>query len=141
MGTGQQASWLRVQQSFCKRKLKLVVVQRSAIRLFGCVLACATVVVTNTSAQTPDVPTTTSVPSKVKTFVIEPDQSDQTFMCESGRVESVQAFSVGEHRNVSIVFLDRNGAPIPAGVWSETFGFRLLHRQTVKIEAALICGG
>jgi len=109
--------------------------------VIGCSLAGTVALVTTASGQTPDIPLATSLPAKVKTFVIEPDQSEQTFMCESGRVGSVAAFSVGEHRNVSIVFLDKNGAPLPTGVWSEAFGFRLLHRQTVKIEAALICGG
>ena len=96
------------------------------------------------SAQTPSASPTGEPapgPSLTKTFVIDPEQSDQTFVCQSGRVQSVLAFAMGEHRMVSIVFVDRAGAAIPAGVWSEAFGFRLLHRQSVKIEAAMICGG
>ena len=92
------------------------------------------------SAQTPSEAPTPG-PSLTKTFVIDPEQSDQTFVCEAGHVQSVLAFAMGEHRMVSIVFVDRAGAAIPAGVWSEAFGFRLLHRQSVKIEAAMICGG
>lgn len=80
-------------------------------------------------------------PSLTKAFVIDPEQSDQTFNCESGRLQSVLAFAQGEHRIVSILYLDKTGAAIPAGVWSEAFGFRLLHRQTVKIETAMTCGG
>ena len=62
-------------------------------------------------------------------------------MCASGRVQSALAFSAGEHRVVSLQYLDRSGAPLPPDVWGEAFGFRLLHRQNVMIEAALICGG
>jgi len=62
-------------------------------------------------------------------------------MCESGHVESVLAFATAEHRIVSIIFVDKTGSAIPVDVWSEAFGFRLLHRQTVRIEATLICGG
>jgi hypothetical protein len=79
--------------------------------------------------------------SKMKTFVIEPAQSDQTFLCESGAVQSVLAFAVGEHRIVSVVYVDKAGALIAPDVWSEASGFRLLHPQTVKIEATMFCGG
>lgn len=93
-------------------------------------------------AQTPSPsPSPTFAPSLTRTFVIDPESSDQTFMCDSGRVQSVLAFATAEHRIVSIVFVDKSGVPIPADVWSEAFGFRLLHRQTVRIEAAMTCGG
>jgi len=100
-----------------------------------CLIGAATLSGAQARGETP------SAASLTKIFVIEPEQSNQSFMCENGRIQSVLAFSIGEHRMVSIIFLDKTGAAIPEGVWSEAFGFRLLHRQTVKIEAEMICGG
>jgi hypothetical protein len=80
------------------------------------------------------------VPSKVKVFLIAPQESDQDFMCESGRVQSVLAYAIAEHRIVSVTFLDQSKNPIAEGVWSSAYGFRLTHRQNVKINVALICG-
>lgn len=95
---------------------------------------------TTALAQTPDVSPPTPVASQVKMFVIEPDKSNEVFMCASGRIQSVLAFATAEHRVVSVIFLDMSGSPIPANVWSEAFGFRLFHTQTVRIEATMICG-
>jgi hypothetical protein len=78
--------------------------------------------------------------SRVKVFLISPEESDQNFMCESGHVQSVRATAIAEHRVVSIIFLDQSGNPIPVGVWSSAYGFRLAHRQTIKVEAAMFCG-
>jgi hypothetical protein len=80
------------------------------------------------------------VPSKVKVFLIAPEESDQDFMCESGRVQSVLAYAIAEHRIVSITFLDQSKNPIAEDVWSSAYGFRLTHRQNVKINVTLICG-
>jgi hypothetical protein len=79
-------------------------------------------------------------PSKVKVFLIAPEESDQDFMCESGRVQSVLAYAIAEHRIVSITFLDQSKNPVAEGVWSSAYGFRLTHRQNVKINVTLICG-
>jgi hypothetical protein len=79
-------------------------------------------------------------PSKVKVFLIAPEESDQDFMCESGHVQSVLAYAIAEHRIVSITFLDQSKTPIAEGVWSSAYGFRLTHRQNVKINVTLICG-
>jgi hypothetical protein len=80
------------------------------------------------------------IPSKVKDFLISPEESDQDFMCESGRVQSVLAYAIAEHRIVSVTFLDQSKTPIAEGVWSSAYGFRLTHRQNVKINVSLICG-
>ncbi len=88
----------------------------------------------------PQPPAPPTVASKVRVFVIPPEESDQKFMCESGRVQSVLAHAIAEHRIVSIVFLDQSGEPIPEGAWASAYGFRLLHRQSIKVEAAMICG-
>ena len=82
----------------------------------------------------------TVIPSRAKIFLISPEESDQDFMCESGRVQSVLAYAIAEHRIVSITFLDQSKTPIAEGVWSSAYGFRLTHRQNVKINVALICG-
>jgi len=80
------------------------------------------------------------IPSKVKVFLVSPEESDQNFMCEGGRVQSVLAYAIAEHRIVSITFLDQSKNPIAEGVWSSAYGFRLTHRQNVKINVNLICG-
>ena len=78
--------------------------------------------------------------SKVKIFVIDPEQSAQTFMCDGGEVQSVLATAVADHRVVSIVFVDQSKAPISSGAWSSAYGFRLAHHQSVKVQVAMICG-
>jgi len=80
------------------------------------------------------------IPSRAKIFLISPEESDQDFMCESGRVQSVLAYAIAEHRIVSITFLDQSKTPIAEGLWSGAYGFRLTHRQNVKINVAMICG-
>jgi hypothetical protein len=117
---------------------------RADARLAVTIGALALLIGAEARAQTPapsPSPSSSRGPSMTKTFVIEPAQSDQTFMCETGGVQSVLAFAVGEHRIVSLVYVDKAGASIPDNIWSEAFGFRLLHRQTFKIEAAMTCGG
>ncbi|MDE3177511.1 MAG: hypothetical protein KGM15_15530 [Pseudomonadota bacterium] len=78
--------------------------------------------------------------SRVRVFQIAPEDSERNFMCESGHVESVLANALAEHRIVSIRYLDQAGNPIPPGAWTSAFGFRLAHRQIIKVEAAMICG-
>ena len=78
--------------------------------------------------------------SKVKVFIVAPEQSAQVFMCESGQVQSVLATAVGDHRVVSIVFVDQTKAPITGSEWSSAYGFRLAHPQSIKVQVAMICG-
>jgi hypothetical protein len=91
-------------------------------------------------AQAADSSAPLEFPSKVKTFVIEPDQSDQTFMCQAGRVQSIQVTAIAEHRIVSVVLVDQGGVAIPNGEWRSAFGFHLAHHQSVKIDATMFCG-
>jgi hypothetical protein len=79
-------------------------------------------------------------PSRVKVFLISPEESDEVFMCEDGRIQSVLATAIAEHRLVSITFVDQSKNPVPNGVWSSAYGFRLTHRQNVMINVAMICG-
>jgi hypothetical protein len=107
---------------------------------FTCTLAFMAIFCTNAFAQTADSSEPLKFPSKVKTFVIEPDQSDQAFMCQTGRVQSVQVTAIAEHRIVSIVLVDQGGLAIPDGEWRSAFGFHLAHHQSVKINAIMFCG-
>ncbi len=61
-------------------------------------------------------------------------------MCEAGRIQSVLATAIAEHRPVSITLLDPSKAPIPEGVWTSAYGFRLTHKQNVIIRIMMICG-
>jgi hypothetical protein len=90
-------------------------------------------------ASPPPTPTPALV-SKAKVFSISPEESDQIFMCEAGRVQSVLATAIAEHRPVSITLLDPSKAPIPEGVWTSAYGFRLTHKQNVIISVMMICG-
>lgn len=101
---------------------------------------CAASVYLCPIARAVDDATQTPAPSKVKVLLIEPEESDRDFMCEAGRVQSVLATALADHRVVSVVFLDQSKEPIPDGVWSSAYGFRLAHRQNIKVRAALICG-
>ena len=47
---------------------------------------------------------------------------------------------VGSAVVVSITFVDQSKNPVPNGVWSSAYGFRLTHRQNVMINVAMICG-
>jgi hypothetical protein len=80
------------------------------------------------------------VVTKAIDFTIEPERSEQTFMCESGRLRSVSAVAVGERRPVSILLVDAAKAPFAQGVWSEAFGFRLEHKQSLKVRVIMFCG-
>jgi hypothetical protein len=86
-------------------------------------------------------PTPTSAfASKAKMFAISPEQSEQNFMCEDGRIESVLATAIAEHRPVSITLLDQSKGAIPDNVWTSAYGFRLTHKQNVIISIIMICG-
>jgi hypothetical protein len=81
-----------------------------------------------------------ALPSKAKVFLISPEQSQQDFMCEAGRLQSLLPSALAEHRMVSITLLDQTRNPIPDGVWTSAYGFRLTHKQSVLINVVMICG-
>lgn len=82
-----------------------------------------------------------STPSfQAKTFVIDPEDSNQVFMCENGHLQSVLATAIAEHRIVSVRLVDASKSPIPDDVWASPVGFRLEHGSNLKIRVILICG-
>jgi hypothetical protein len=81
-----------------------------------------------------------AVASKAKVFAISPEQSDHAFMCDGGRIQSVLATAIAEHRPVSITLLDQSKVAIPDNVWTSAYGFRLTHKQYVIISIIMICG-
>ncbi len=89
---------------------------------------------------TPTPAPTSAFVSKARVFSISPEESEQVFMCEAGRIQSVLATAIAEHRPVSITLLDPSKTPLPEGVWTSAYGFRLTHKQNVIISVMMICG-
>jgi hypothetical protein len=88
----------------------------------------------------PDALAAEAAPSnQARIFVIAPEDSGQAYMCPSGTIQSVAATATAESRPVTLVLLDHEGKPIPEETWAPAYGFRLNHRQQVKVRILIIC--